>query len=183
MRHQNLACPCVTARERASASLSLGATMRQCGECTACCEGWVSAKELDMWAGQACKHRTESGCGIYEDRPQDPCRTFQCGWLNGTLPEDESFRPDKCGAILLTDRQQAGWTVWRAVPVGRSVPEETVSIIASLARDIDQPLVWSERTENFAAEPWKTSTFASGPEEFINALKWDFSDQDVWDLG
>ncbi|GIR72393.1 MAG: hypothetical protein CM15mP74_36440 [Halieaceae bacterium] len=86
-----------------------------------------------MWAGKACRHRTETGCGIYADRPENPCKIFQCGWLNGTLPEDESFKPNHCGAIVLTDRKQAGWDVWRVVPVGRSVPEATLEKITTLA--------------------------------------------------
>lgn len=156
--------------------------MRTCGDCTACCEGWVSAKSLDMWAGQACKHRTVSGCRIYENRPETPCKSFQCGWLNGTLPEDEDLRPDKCGAILLTDRTQVGWKVWRAVPVGRIIPSKTLDLLQSIATEGNVPFVWFERKEDFAAEPWVTSSFASGPEDFITALKWDFSEQDIWDL-
>ena len=156
--------------------------MRTCGDCTACCEGWVSAKDLEMWAGRACKHRTETGCGIYADRPENPCKIFQCGWLNGTLPEDESFKPNQCGAIVLTDRKQAGWDVWRVVPVGRSVPEATLEKIRTLAGETQQPLVWSERLENFAEAPWSTTTFACGPEAFLTDTKWDFSEDDVWDL-
>ena len=91
-----------------------------------------------MWAGKACKHRTETGCGIYADRPENPCKIFQCGWLNGTLPEDESFKPNHCGAIVLTDRKQAGWDVWRVVPVGRSVPEVTLEKITTLAGETQQ---------------------------------------------
>jgi hypothetical protein len=102
--------------------------------------------------------------------------------LNGTLPEDESFKPNHCGAIVLTDRKQAGWDVWRVVPVGRSVPEATLEKITTLAGETQQPFIWSERLENFAEEPWSTTTFAMGPEAFLTDMKWDFSENDVWDL-
>ena len=138
--------------------------LRSCGDCTACCEGWLSAKDLKMWAGKACEHKTAAGCGIYADRPENPCKAFQCG------------------AIVLPDRTEAGWSVWRVVPVGRSVPPATLERITALAAETQQPFVWFERVENFAEEPWKTSTFAAGPEAFLTDMKWDFSDEDVWDL-
>ena len=156
--------------------------LRSCGDCTACCEGWLSAKDLKMWAGKACEHKTAAGCGIYANRPENPCKAFQCGWLDGTLPEDEKLKPNHCGAIVLTDRKEAGWSVWRVVPVGRSVPPATLERITALAAETQQPFVWFERVENFAEEPWKTSTFAAGPEAFLTDMKWDFSDEDVWDL-
>lgn len=157
-------------------------TDRSCGECTACCEGWLSAQELDMYAGSPCKHRTSEGCAIYHERPTNPCKTFQCGWLSGALPEDVRYRPDQCGAILLTDRQQAGWSVWRAVPAGRSVPEKTLDELKLLAEADEKPFVWVERVEDFVAEPRKTSKYAIGPEAFLTALKWDFQQDDIWDL-
>ena len=156
--------------------------LRNCGDCTACCEGWLSAEALDMHAGRACKHRCSSGCGIYEDRPENPCRVFRCGWLNETLPEKDDFRPDQCGAILLTDRPMAGRHVLRAVPTGRSVPPETLDRLKAFASARDQPLIWMERAEDFAANPKSVSTYALGSEDFLIALKWDFESEDVWKL-
>lgn len=158
--------------------------MRQCGGCTACCEGWLRAKNLDMRPGKACRHRSPNGCAIYPDRPDDPCKKFQCGWLREPDLLEKELRPDKCGAILLTDRPAAGYTVWRLVPVGRAVSEETLGRFRALAREKQMPMMWTERSEKFAEaeDEGYQITFSSGSEEFISALKWDFSDQDVWDL-
>ena len=68
------------------------------------------------------------------------------------------------------------------MPVGRSVPEATLEKITTLAGETQQPFIWSERLENFAEEPWSTTTFAMGPEAFLTDMKWDFSENDVWDL-
>lgn len=135
-----------------------------------------------MWPGKACKHRVESGCAIYPDRPENPCKTFRCGWLREPSLLEEELRPDKCGAILLTDRGAAGYDVWRLVPVGRAVSEETLSRFNELTRSIQMPLMWTERSDKFAEGDASHTTLANGSEEFISALKWDFADDDVWDL-
>ena len=80
--------------------------MRECGECTACCEGWLPDESLDMYAGKACAHCRSEGCAIYETRPEEPCRTFKCAWL-----QDEERSLKKCGqinAVPLCSRQDTG---------------------------------------------------------------------------
>ena len=157
---------------------------RSCGDCTACCDGWLSAPTLEMRPGIPCKHRCDAGCNIYEDRPEDPCRLFQCGWLQGALPDDESWRPDRSGAILLTERGPAGWkSAWRLVPTGTLIPEEALERFKELAIAASKPLIWIEREEDYstASNP-EVHRHAIGPGDFLVALKWDFSDDDVWHL-
>ena len=57
--------------------------IRSCDGCTECCLGWLQlssiyGKEYEL--GQSCDFVTEQGCGIYNDRPQDPCRNYMCAW-------------------------------------------------------------------------------------------------------
>jgi Fe-S-cluster containining protein len=47
----------------------------------------------------ACEHLACSGCRIYDARPQG-CRDFDCQWLRGEIPGDESHRPDRLGVIF-----------------------------------------------------------------------------------
>jgi hypothetical protein len=70
---------------------------RQCGGCTACCEA-IAVHEIDKPVWTRCQHQCESGCGVYEDRPE-PCRVYQCLWRGGVLKGEEN-RPDKLGLIL-----------------------------------------------------------------------------------
>lgn len=156
--------------------------MRSCGGCTACCEGWLRDKGLDMQPGKACKHRAVNGCAIYPDRPENPCKVFRCGWLREPSLLEDDLRPDKCGAILLTDRGAAGYDVWRLVPVGRAVSEKTLSRFNELTQSIQMPIIWTERSNRYAEGDASQTTLANGSEEFISALKWDFSDDHVWDL-
>jgi hypothetical protein len=71
-------------------------TQRKCGDCKACCTV-MSIDAVDSPCGEACKHLTESGCGIYKRRPE-ACQTWNCLWKMGLLLLDE--RPDKCGLVL-----------------------------------------------------------------------------------
>jgi hypothetical protein len=73
-----------------------------CGSCTACCEGWLSgeAHGVAFFRGRPCNFVTDTGCSIYAERPEDPCKTFSCEWLNTkTMPM--WMRPDKAKVILI----------------------------------------------------------------------------------
>jgi len=63
---------------------------RSCEGCTACCEGWLwgSAHGHNFFPGRPCHFKCETGCSIYENRPEDPCKVFNCMWLtNKDIPE------------------------------------------------------------------------------------------------
>jgi uncharacterized cysteine cluster protein YcgN (CxxCxxCC family) len=77
-------------------------TSRTCEGCTKCCEGWLYA-EIDgqeLTPGSPCQFvKINVGCSIYEERPQDPCRTFQCLWKTSeSVPKE--FSPKAHGVIL-----------------------------------------------------------------------------------
>jgi hypothetical protein len=121
-------------------------TTRTCGTCTACCEGWLREKKLDMRPGQPCRHCTTQGCAIYPDRPEEPCRRFECGWLQEENTFPDAMRPDRSGVIVLLDRQWRDWDVILAIPVGRSVPPESLEWLRLHAKDRQRPLIFYERT-------------------------------------
>ena len=73
---------------------------RSCDGCSKCCEGWVSGKayQYDFYASKPC-HFLCNGCTIYEDRPEDPCKSYKCAWLESDeLPM--WMRPDLSNAIV-----------------------------------------------------------------------------------
>ena len=77
---------------------------RECGGCTACCEGWLSgeAHGHEFFPGQPCFYLCKTGCSIYEKRPEDPCRGYVCSWLM----EEEIFpywmKPNESNVICCT---------------------------------------------------------------------------------
>ena len=77
--------------------------MRQCGECTECCKGWLTASINGhaMFPGRKC-HFLSKECTIYENRPDDPCGNYRCEWLNEEK-YPEWMRPD-LSKIIVTAR-------------------------------------------------------------------------------
>jgi hypothetical protein len=115
-----------------------GGKARDCGDCTACCDGWlrIEVRGHKVGPGTACPFRIARGCSIYEERPQHPCREFVCGWLVASSPLPDWMRPDRSDLILL-----AANFVWQGLPVDIAV--------AAGARPKKKALDWLMR---FSAE-------------------------------
>lgn len=76
---------------------------RNCGKCVACCTGAVNGEVNGhrFFKGQACFYlNDETGCSIYEDRPQHPCKDFNCEWITDVDNFPFWMRPDKSGVIF-----------------------------------------------------------------------------------
>lgn len=73
---------------------------RACDGCTKCCEGWLRGSTLgyEFYPGRPCFFLNKS-CSIYESRPQDPCRSYQCLWLND-MQFPEWMKPDLVNVII-----------------------------------------------------------------------------------
>lgn len=128
-------------------------------------------KTLDMRAGKPCKHCTGSGCAIYEDRPEVPCRTFNCAWLDNVAEFPEDMRPDVSGVIVMSGRPWREWDVLRAVPVGAEIPPQTLERLRIYAQEKGVPLVFYDReviNERFTGNGRQR---AYGSEEFAQAVK------------
>ena len=145
--------------------------MRECGDCTACCEGWLPDKALDMYAGKPCKHRTQGGCSIYSERPENPCKTFRCAWLDAEATFPNEMRPDLCGAIVLQARYWREWNVMRATPVGPEIPSETLEWLRLYTQNLDVPLIFYERLQEEGAYTGALKQRAYGSHEFAVAIK------------
>lgn len=113
---------------------------RQCGPCRACCEGWLSARihDHEMRPGVPCQHLHADGCGIYDQRPAVPCRTFVCGWLLANSPFPAEFRPDQLGVIFvpITWRDRRAWIL---VSAGREPSEELLAMMRRHSSQTGEP--------------------------------------------
>ena len=74
---------------------------RACAGCTMCCQGWLTGKAWghSFYPGQPCGWLGTTGCTIYQNRPKDPCQTFECLWKRDLILPDW-LRPDKSGVIM-----------------------------------------------------------------------------------
>jgi len=104
-------------------------SQRSCLPCTACCSGCLLVEDINginLSRGNSCEHLTSKGCRIRENRPDNPCREFNCRWITDeTLPEE--FRPDKSGAIIIQGKHNyMNNPIDEVVPIGNRIPENTL---------------------------------------------------------
>jgi Fe-S-cluster containining protein len=78
---------------------------RPCGDCTACCDGWLigEAKGHPFGNCKACYFLINKLCTIYNDRPQ-VCRNYQCAWTQHLLPD--WMKPNKCGVLVSVETKE-----------------------------------------------------------------------------
>jgi len=158
---RNDPCPCGSGKKYKNCCGAViplrAAAGRQCGTCTACCDGWVKGtiEGHEMKPGQPCFFRGEGCCTIYDRRPADPCRSFVCGWLQAQSPFPEEFRPDKLGVIIIPVR-------WR---------DKIAYILRSAGRDPDEALLgWMREFSIRTSRPFfyeqRGERYGFGPREF-----------------
>lgn len=88
---------------------------KKCVTCTKCCEGWLTdnINGYEMYPGKPCFFiEISKGCTIYNDRPEEPCKNFQCGWTEIDDMPDE-FKPEVSGVIMHW-KNGAYWVISKA---------------------------------------------------------------------
>lgn len=145
---------------------------RQCGSCTACCDGWlettINGEVVNV--GKPCRHSTKKGCAIYETRPQSPCREFFCGWTHPDTTLPDWMRPNECGAIVYIWYEFRYWVVINAIPVGDRIPKRTLDWLMAYAKEQRRPLMFVEhirKGKKFVGSRWK----GFGPPAFAKEIE------------
>ena len=132
---------------------------RPCGECAACCQGWLTTNALghDIYLGHPCPHSDGYGCTIHAERPDEPCRAFFCAWAEAGSDLPHWMQPGQCGVIVLRQRMR-----WKNMPV---------DILVSAGNDPDDRLIqWFQKRCQILGvafvyqqnEQW----FGYGPQQF-----------------
>lgn len=134
---------------------------RTCGDCTACCDGWLTGNIYGhtMYPGKKCHYVCETGCSIYEDRPKDPCKTFECLWLkNKKVPM--WMKPSSVG-VILSEQQISGESYIMATEAGKRMDPAVLSWLFNMciagnniAYQIDGGINWIGNT-NFTGQMQK----------------------------
>jgi len=106
---------------------------RSCDGCTKCCEGWLSGKAYDhnFYRGRPCFFLNKT-CSIYDKRPENPCRLYECGWL-----KDETFphwmKPDLINAIINKRFTNSGIEFYTVIEAGSILDSKTLSWLVQWA--------------------------------------------------
>ena len=152
---------------------------RSCGGCTACCEGGLWDKGMELSPGNACQHISAEGCGIYESRPEKPCRTFKCAWLTQVDEFPDAMRPDRSGVIPVHDRNWYDWKVIRLFPRVATVAPDVLQWYVDYAKPQQLPVIFYEYS--WEGDNYKgASEKALGPPEFAADVQRMPSESDVF---
>lgn len=147
---------------------------RECQPCTACCDGWVSMAigEAEVYPGHPCPHSTGEGCDDYANRPIDPCRNFNCGWIvpDSPLPDWLKLSNAKVIVIFAKIRWQ-GVPVDVAVPVGKRIPPRALHWLKSFAEGHGRPLLFAEQTLVNGEMQRQQTFYGYGPPAFQHRVR------------
>jgi hypothetical protein len=132
---------------------------RKCDECTACCEGWLTANihGHEMRPGVKC-HFLGKTCSIYPNRPENPCKQFKCEWLadeNNGIPE--WIKPSQSGIIITTKSWGNNRYYWFVVECGKKIESDVLHWLILYCEKNLIPLEY-QVNGNF---------YRRGPKEFI----------------
>ena len=157
---------------------------RTCEGCTACWDGWVriTIDGQEAWPGHPCPHSTGSGCAIYEDRPEDPCRQFWCGWMLPNSPLPDWMKPDRAKVMVLFAKLSwQGLPVDVALPVGKRIPPRALNWLKAFAEREVRPLIWAECIEEDGELQKEQLFYAWGPPAFQQAVQqWQAEGRKLW---
>ena len=71
------------------------------------------------------------GCGVYTDRPKDPCKDFRCHYLvDKSVPEE--MKPNRSNVILTVEEAAPGLEYIKATEAGDKLQSEYLVWIISL---------------------------------------------------
>ena len=136
-------------------------TKRSCDGCTKCCQGHLSGEAHGhaFYQGRPCFYCSEDGCTIYANRPDNPCKTYSCSWLNDPdIPE--WMKPDKVGAIV-SKKLVKGIEYLELVEAGNVMPAKVLSWFVTYGLNKKLNLLWQVEGGN----NW------IGSNEFLDAMK------------
>jgi hypothetical protein len=93
--------------------------------------------------------RLNRGCGDYDNRPYNPCKTFACSWLvNDKIPEE--FKPSYAN-IIMVDRESNGFSYVHMYEAGRSIKKKHIEWAKAYAKENNANVVWFSKGETHYA--------------------------------
>ena len=102
---------------------------RSCGDCTACCEGYLpgQAGVHSFYPGRKCFYLSDGvGCSIYKDRPEDPCKLYKCEWLNDNKNIPEWLKPN-LSKVIITKRIIGNMEYFDMIEAGQKMDSNILS--------------------------------------------------------
>lgn len=112
-------------------TIPINSIRRQCNGCTRCCEGWLETTVLgqDLRNGKHCQFLKDSSCSVYKDRPQEPCRSYTCEWINNEIFPD--WLKPNLSNVIITKRvpNDANLTYYDVIETGTKIDSTVLNWI------------------------------------------------------
>jgi len=132
--------------------------MKPCGECQACCKGWVSGNAYgsEFHKGKSCDFLCGT-CIIYNIRPK-VCRNFYCAYTQELFPE--WMRPDK-SKVLISVQDWSKGQYLLACEMGTKISDEALLEINTFSKKNNCPTIIQ----------YDGTFYFNGPREFLEEVK------------
>ena len=125
---------------------------RSCDGCTKCCSGALSATiniesrstVHELKPGNPCVFvQIRKGCGVYDERPKDPCKIFRCQYLvDEEVPEE--MKPSRSNIILTVEEVLPNVEYVIAHEAGGTLEGDNLKWVRSLYDDYAVNAAWKE---------------------------------------
>ena len=128
--------------------LPIVSNKRECETCTKCCEGWLlgDVRGHEMYPGKPCFFLEigigkPSKCGDYENRPEKPCKKYNCFWVAEDIVPDK-FKPEICGVIMDIQKIKE-FDVLRLTPAPNNPDSDVLTWAFNYAASNRLNMIWS----------------------------------------
>ncbi len=137
---------------------------RECGTCTACCQGWLRIQVGDtaVEPGKPCPEIQNNRCAVYQNRPT-ACASFNCAWLINDLDYPDWMRPDNAKVILKYIDLVSSVSAIGAIPTGTKVSPRVLNFLRQLSQQHQLPVLHFQRTKERGRYLPQVAVTAFGP--------------------
>lgn len=137
--------------------------IRSCDGCIECCKGYFSGEALGskFFLGRPCHYVGQKGCTVYSDRPQNPCASFKCGWLENPEVFPEWMKPNVANIIAQKERTKNGIEFYKIVECDKQIEASTLNYLILMAIN---------KGVNIQVQV-KGAFFVYGKNEFLNDME------------
>ncbi len=137
---------------------------RECGDCSACCQGWLRLRVGDatITPGHPCPRIRNSRCSAYDERPAT-CADFNCAWLINDLDYPDWMRPNNANVILKYIDLVSSVSAICAIPTGTRVSPRALNFLRQLSNRYNLPVLHFQRTREKGRYLPQVGVTAFGP--------------------
>jgi hypothetical protein len=122
--------------------------MKECGECTACCDGWLISNSYGNKFGNGipCLFLCDKKCSIYNTRPET-CSKYQCAWSQGLFPD--WMKPTKSNVLISVEFDNNRKQFLKVIKMKTDIEQTIIDFIENWVKENNTYyIIQGDRNEN-----------------------------------